>query len=90
MMPGTAPLMYFMNFKVIPREISGVQLYNGIEANILDRNGTLDVTPELASKLDYIIASMHDCCYENQGISVNTKNHTEGPGKSGGQHHRSS
>ena len=73
MMPGTAPLMYFMNFKVIPREISGVRLYNGIEANILDTNGTLDVNPELASKLDYIIASMHDCCYENQGISVNTK-----------------
>ena len=38
MMPGTAPLIYFQNFKVIPKEVDGVRLVNGIEANIFACN----------------------------------------------------
>jgi putative hydrolase len=56
MMPGTAPLMYFMNFKVIPREISGVQLYNGIEANILDRERNSGCHPRTCFK-----TGLHHC-----------------------------
>ena len=43
MMPGTAPLIYFQNFKVIPKEVDGVRLVNGIEANIFDEHGSIDV-----------------------------------------------
>lgn len=31
----------------------------GCEANILDQNGRLDVSPTLAKKLDYVIAGLH-------------------------------
>lgn len=44
LMPGTTDEIYFTNFKVIPREIEGVRILHGIEANILDELGTIDVS----------------------------------------------
>ncbi len=56
-MSGAPDPMYFMNFKIIPDTIMGVRIYRGIEANILDFNGAVDVDASLASRLDYVIAS---------------------------------
>ena len=72
MMPGTAPLIYFQNFKVIPKEVDGIRLYNGIEANIFDEHGSIDVEEPILSKMDYIIASLHTPCIANLGIVRNT------------------
>ena len=72
MMPGTAPLIYFQNFKVIPKEVDGVRLVNGIEANIFDEHGSIDVEEPILSKMDYIIASLHTPCIANLGIVKNT------------------
>ncbi len=73
MMPGTAHPMYFMNFKVIPREVDGIQLVNGIEANIYDAEGSIDVEEPILSRIDYIIASLHTPCIDNLGEAGNTK-----------------
>ncbi len=72
MMPGTAPLIYFQNFKVIPKEVDGVRLVNGIEANIFDEHGSIDVEEPILSKMDYIIASLHTPCITNLEIVKNT------------------
>lgn len=72
-MPGTAPLIYFQNFKVIPKEVDGIRLYNGIEANIYSETGEIDVDESILPKMDYIIASLHTPCIGNLGIGGNTR-----------------
>lgn len=71
-MPGTSHRMYFMNFKEFPKELNGVLIYSGIEANIYGPNGEIDVHPSILHGLDYIIASMHLPCLENLGEAGNT------------------
>ncbi len=72
MMPGTAPKNYFANFKVIPHEWNGLKIYCGIEANIHDEKGSIDVDESLLPKMDYIIASLHTPCIKNLGVAGNT------------------
>lgn len=51
---------YFENFrKAVPRELEGVVLIRGCEANIIDLNGSLDVTELGLQRLDLVIASIH-------------------------------
>lgn len=73
LMPGTAPLIYFTNFKVIPKVVDGVYLINGIEANIFNEKGEIDVDESILPKMDYIIASLHSPCFKDLGMAANTK-----------------
>lgn len=59
-MPGAPDLWYFGNFKVLPRELFGVKMLYGCEANIIDYEGNLDIPVDLQSKLDNMIISMHE------------------------------
>lgn len=61
-MPGASHEWYFSNFRVLPREIYGVTLLKGCEANIMDYEGNLDITDRIQRSLDIIIASLHDAC----------------------------
>lgn len=47
------------NLTVLPRVINNVFVLRGIEANIIDNNGTIDIDEELMNKLDWIVASYH-------------------------------
>ena len=49
-MPGSAPEIYFNNFKCIRREVMGVQVYTGVEANIMDYQGNLDLNDSILKK----------------------------------------
>jgi len=71
-MPGTAHPYYFGNFKVIRPYIMGVRIYKGIEANIMDLEGSVDVDDEMASTLDYVIASLHPPCVAPGTVEENT------------------
>lgn len=71
-MPGGPHLMHFRNFGVIPRELYGVILLNGSEANIIDNAGKLDIPVSIQEKLDIIIASLHDVCIEPADREKNT------------------
>ena len=44
MMPGTCHKYYFDNLKVVPREMYGIQLLLGSEVNILDAQGSVDLS----------------------------------------------
>lgn len=59
-MLGAPHEWYFENLrKVVPRELLGVVVIKGCEANIMDLDGTLDVPESGLRKLDLVIASMH-------------------------------
>ena len=45
-MPGGPHPFYFYNLYCIPREIDGVKILRGIEANIIDYDGNIDVTSD--------------------------------------------
>lgn len=61
--PDAAHIWHFHNLKALPREISGVRILRGIEVNITDINGRIDVDEETMQRLDVVIASIHRPCY---------------------------
>jgi putative hydrolase len=71
-MPGASHIFYIANMKVLPREIYGVTLLKGCEANIMDFQGNLDIPDKVQQKLDIIIASLHDVCIVPGNIEENT------------------
>lgn len=72
-MPGSTHRMYFSNFKVIPRELYGVEIAMGCELNILDFDGTIDLPEELLSQMDVTIASIHTPCFQAGTVAENTR-----------------
>lgn len=62
-MPGTCHEFYFQNLYIVPRELYGVKLKFGVELNILDENGTVDLSEATLDKMDIAIASIHPPCY---------------------------
>lgn len=50
---------YFQSLPHTPRKRFGVDVLFGVELNILDYNGTVDLDDKLLKKLDYAIVSMH-------------------------------
>ena len=72
-MPGTTHPIFFTNYKAIPDELMGVRILCGIEANILDNRGTIDIDDSLYPKLDYIIASLHTPCIRSGSRDENTR-----------------
>lgn len=63
-MPGGPNIFYFGNIKTIPRELYGVKILRGCEANIMDVNGNIDIPERFQERLDLIIASLHDVCFK--------------------------
>ena len=71
-MKGTCTDFYFHNLKVVPRKHGDLELLLGVELNILDIDGHLDLNDELLGELDYAIASMHAQNYNSGTIAENT------------------
>lgn len=63
---------YFRSLTFSPKKRFGVELLYGIELNILDTNGSVDLEEELLSRLDYAIASMHAQNYKSGTREENT------------------
>lgn len=71
-MPGTCHELYFHNLKVVPRSMKGIQLLLGTEVNIMDYHGKVDMSEELLSQMDVVIASLHPLCIEPGTMEENT------------------
>ncbi|MEF9951001.1 MAG: phosphatase [Clostridium sp.] len=71
-MPGGPHLFHFYNLRVIKEVIDGVRILKGIEANIVDYDGSIDVPEDLLHQLDYVIASVHTPCFNVSDIENNT------------------
>lgn len=60
---GDSPhLWYFHNIYTIPDELFGVQILHGVEADIIDFDGTLDLDHHELKRLEWVIASIHSSC----------------------------
>ena len=71
-MPGAPHRYYFSNLRVLPSKINGVEVLKGVEANILDREGALDLDNYYLEKLDIVLAGFHDDCIASGSIEENT------------------
>lgn len=72
-MPGTCHEFYFMNLKILPRKMFGIEVLFGTEANILDFDGNLDMRQSLLEKMDVVIASIHPPCMKSGTKEENTR-----------------
>lgn len=75
-MPGGPHYYHFSNMRMIPREIEGIKILRGIEANIINDQGQLDIKDEEIrwGELEVIMIAMHPRCgYDDQGEEKNTE-----------------
>lgn len=73
--PGTLAAgtsSYFRSLSYSPKKRFGIELLFGVELNILDVDGHVDLSDELLDKLDYAIASMHAQNYKSGSVKENT------------------
>jgi putative hydrolase len=63
-LPGAPHPFHFSNLKVVPEKIYGVEVLSGIEANIIDYNGAVDLDEKRLSALDIVLAGYHEPCLE--------------------------
>ncbi len=64
---------YFRSLAFSPKKRFGLDLLYGIELNILDTEGHLDLEDRLLDRLDYAIASMHVQNYISGTVEENTR-----------------
>lgn len=59
-MQHTTNRVYFLNIvNAVPKKIMGVDVLRGVELNILDTDGKVDLEDDILKKLDIVIASLH-------------------------------
>lgn len=63
-MPGTCHEFYFSNLKAVPRIINGQKLLLGVELNLLDQDGHVDLSEDIIKQMDVCVASIHPPCFQ--------------------------
>ena len=56
---GSSRASYFRNLAYAPKKRCGIEILYGVELNILDKDGSVDLEDEILENLDYAIISMH-------------------------------
>jgi len=72
-LPGGTHPYHFGNMRILPDRIGGVRFYRGVEANIMDTRGGLDLADEYLLKLDFVYAGLHELCLDPAGEAANTE-----------------
>ena len=62
-LPDAPHIWHFNTLKRLPREINGVRVLRGAEANLLDTEGNIDLPQHLQDELEIIVASIHKPIY---------------------------
>lgn len=72
-MPGATDFFQAVNLaNAVPSHVNGVRVVYGIEANIIDYKGTIDLPKDFGARLEYILASLHGICLIPRGEKENT------------------
>ncbi|KLU58926.1 putative phosphatase YcdX [Peptococcaceae bacterium CEB3] len=71
-MPGAPTLYHFGNLSALPRELHGVKILGGVEANITSRQGELDIPLRYLAKLEVVLVGLHVYCYPGGTVEQNT------------------
>lgn len=72
-MPGAPHAYHFTNQAAIPAELFGVRVLKGIEANVIDRQGKLDLDDFRLARLDMVAAGLHTICSPYGTVDENTE-----------------
>lgn len=61
-LPGGPHIYYFRALRFLPPSLHGVRLLKGVEANLLDAKGGLDLPADVLHRLDYVMVGFHEGC----------------------------
>jgi len=68
-----APFQYhFGNLRVIPDLLYGIRVIKGVELNIINYSGEVDLSEYYLKRLDLVMASYHDICIEPATVEEHT------------------
>ena len=73
MVPGASPDFVVTTYRFFPPEIKGVRVYHGVEANIYDDAGSIDMPEKYMAELDYVIAGIHEFVRRSGGRQKDTE-----------------
>jgi len=71
--PGGAPGFIPHSQQMLPRVIDGITVYKGVEANIIDYDGKIDIPDKYLPLTEFVIASYHSESLTPSTFSENTK-----------------
>lgn len=69
---SSAPDYNIGTYAYLPAHMNGVRIYGGIEANIMDYSGSVDIREKYIRLLEFAIAGMHEVVIESGGIGKDT------------------
>ncbi len=72
-MPGSGPFFLTSAQNMLPSLLEGIRVYYGVEANIMDFDGRLDIDEKSLLFTEFTIASMHDLCMKPGTEEENTQ-----------------
>lgn len=76
--PGAPSLHYFRVAYRVPQKVNGLEILMGVEANILDISGKLDIPEPLLALQDIVLAGLHDKLREEMSYEGLTRcDHTK-------------
>ena len=75
-MPGTCHEFYFQNLHIVPREMYGVRLFMGVELNIMNEKGEVDLPESTLCQMDIAIARFMDLVIKASGRKRQSRRHT--------------
>lgn len=64
--------LYFKTMRRMPETVDSIRLLKGVEANIINKNGKLDISDDTISMLDYVLAAFHSQTLYGKGSADNT------------------
>ncbi len=70
--PGAPHRYFFGNLSVLPKKEKGVEVLRGVEANIIEKDGTLDLPEHYLQPLDLVWVGLHIPCIQPASPSLNT------------------
>lgn len=62
-MPGAPHYWYFNNLRILPRFLHDIGIIRGVEANIINIKGEIDLPSSTDQHLDWVIASLHEIVF---------------------------
>ncbi|MGE5485357.1 MAG: phosphatase [Ignavibacteriales bacterium] len=71
-MPYGPEPFYFGNMYTLPPVIEGVRVIKGVEANIVDYDGSLDLPERYLKRMELVLAGLHSECLEPSSVEKNT------------------
>lgn len=71
-MVGASHLFHIGNMRVMPECINNVRVLKGVEANIIDYKGSVDLPQRYLERMEIVIASLHDVCIASGSVEQNT------------------